>query len=41
MRGCMRHSIQLVKHRKFNGEYVYVCPKEKCSYKENEEGEII
>jgi len=39
--GCKRHGIGLKKTRNFQGEIVYVCPKDKCGYKVDKEGEKI
>lgn len=39
---CGRHGVKLEKHRDIgSGEVFWTCPKEKCSYKENEKGEKI
>lgn len=38
---CSAHGLKLVKHRRVNGEIIYSCPKEKCSYKEDEDGRAI
>jgi len=40
--GCPRHALQLTKTVKpATGETIFVCPKLKCGYKENENGEMI
>jgi len=42
MSGCPRHGTQLNKHFRLDKqEFVFSCPKQKCGYKENEEGEMI
>lgn len=39
MPGCPRHGVALTKNRGFDGEIFYACPKDKCGYTENVEGE--
>jgi len=41
MRTCMRHGGVLEKVKTFTGEDRWVCPKDKCGYKENREGEKV
>lgn len=39
--GCPRHGTMLTKHRKVDGDIVFVCPKNKCGYKEDEDGNML
>ena len=39
--GCPKHGTMLTKHKKIDGTIIYTCPKNKCSYKENEDGKMI
>jgi len=40
-RMCKRHGVEMRKTRGFDNKPFYACPKDKCSYKENEAGEKI
>lgn len=38
---CKRHGDKMQKTRSFTGSKYFVCPRDKCSYMENVDGEKI
>lgn len=39
---CKRHGVALKKHRDpMSGDIVWTCPKDKCKFRKNEDGEKI
>jgi len=38
---CKRHGVKMEKTRSFEGEVFYKCPKDKCGFRRDENGEKI